>query len=104
MSRRHANQLSPLKCPNSEQQQTASQPPSPMSMRKRSLRSSSRGAVRKELPFAEMIVLDANILIRAILGKRVRQLLETYAAYGVRFYAPELAYVDAEKYLPALLI
>lgn len=52
---------------------------------------------------AEMIVLDANILIRAVLGKRVRQLLETYAAYDIRFCAPEVAYVDAGKYLPALL-
>ena len=32
-----------------------------------------------------MIVIDANILIRAALGRRVRQLLETYAAQGVRF-------------------
>ena len=52
---------------------------------------------------AEMIVLDANILIRAVLGKRVRKLLETYAERGIRFYAPEIAYADAEKYLPALL-
>ena len=51
-----------------------------------------------------MIVLDANILIRAVLGKRVRQLLETYSGHGLRFYAPEVAYADAEKYLPALLI
>ena len=50
-----------------------------------------------------MMVLDANILIRAVLGKRVRQLLETYAVRGIRFYAPEVAYTDAEKYLPALL-
>lgn len=50
-----------------------------------------------------MIVLDANILIRAVLGKRVRQLLESYAAGHVRFYAPEIAYADAEKYLPVLL-
>lgn len=50
-----------------------------------------------------MLILDANILIRAILGKRVRQLLETYADQGARFYAPEVAFADAEKYLPALL-
>lgn len=50
-----------------------------------------------------MIVLDANILIRAVLGKRVRQLLETYAVRGIRFYAPEIAYADAERYLPTLL-
>jgi len=50
-----------------------------------------------------MIVLDANILIRAILGRRVRQLIETYASQGVRFFAPEVAFDDAETYLPALL-
>lgn len=50
-----------------------------------------------------MLVLDANILIRAILGKRVRQLLEKYVARGARFYSPEAAFTDAEKYLPALL-
>ncbi len=50
-----------------------------------------------------MIVLDANILIRAVLGRRVRQLLDTYAASGVRFYAPDIAYTDALNYLPPLL-
>ena len=64
---------------------------------------SSRRAVRERPESAEMIVLDANILIRAVLGKRVRQLLETYSQHGIRFYAPEVSYSDAEKYLPALL-
>jgi predicted nucleic acid-binding protein len=32
-----------------------------------------------------MIVLDANILIRAVLGRRVRQLVEVYTAQGLRF-------------------
>jgi len=50
-----------------------------------------------------MIVLDANILIRAVLGKRVGLLLEEYAGYGIRFYAPESAYREAEEYLPSLL-
>jgi len=50
-----------------------------------------------------MIVLDANILIRAILGRRVRQLIDTYAPQGVRFFAPDVAFADAEKYLPTLL-
>ena len=49
-----------------------------------------------------MIVLDANILIRAVLGRRVRQLIETYAA-GFRFVAPEVAFDDAQKYLPPLV-
>jgi len=50
-----------------------------------------------------MIVLDANILIRAILGRRVQQLIDTYAGQGVRFFAPDVAFDDAEKYLPPLL-
>jgi predicted nucleic acid-binding protein len=50
-----------------------------------------------------MIVLDANILIRAVLGRRVRQLIDIYSAQGVRFFAPDVAFGDAEKYLPLLL-
>lgn len=50
-----------------------------------------------------MIVLDANILIRAVLGHRVRQLLERYSAQGVRFFTPVVAFDDAQKYLPPLL-
>lgn len=50
-----------------------------------------------------MIVLDANIVIRAVLGRRVRQLIETYAAQGIRFFAPDVAFDDAETYLPLLL-
>jgi predicted nucleic acid-binding protein len=48
------------------------------------------------------IVLDANILIRAVLGKRVRELIFDNAA-SVKFFAPDVAYADARKYLPALL-
>lgn len=50
-----------------------------------------------------MIVLDANILIRAVLGRHVRRLLEEYAPLGIRFYAPAHAYSEAQKHLPALL-
>ena len=46
-----------------------------------------------------MIVLDANILIRAVLGRRVRQIIETYAAQGVRFFAPDVAFHDTERVL-----
>ena len=48
------------------------------------------------------IVLDANILIRAVLGQRVRELIFEHAA-TVQFFAPDVAYTDARKYLPALL-
>lgn len=48
------------------------------------------------------IVLDANILIRAVLGKRVRELIFANVT-TVKFFAPDVAYADARKYLPALL-
>jgi len=51
---------------------------------------------------AECLVLDANILIRAVLGKRVRELLCTYGA-SVRFYAPEPAFAEARDHLPSIL-
>ena len=48
------------------------------------------------------VVLDANILIRAVLGIRVRSLIIENAR-AVRFFTPSAAYADARKYLPALL-
>jgi predicted nucleic acid-binding protein len=51
---------------------------------------------------SKAIVLDANILIRAVLGKRVRELILENAA-TVKFFAPSGAYDDARKYLPSLL-
>ena len=48
------------------------------------------------------IVLDANILIRAVLGRHVRQILVDYAA-GAWFFAPEVAYQDAHRHLPTIL-
>jgi predicted nucleic acid-binding protein len=51
---------------------------------------------------SKAIVLDANILIRAVLGQRVRQLILAHAS-EVSFFAPDVAYADARKYLPALL-
>jgi hypothetical protein len=48
------------------------------------------------------IVLDANILIRAVLGKQVRELIFKNVT-TVKFFAPDVAYADARKYLPALL-
>lgn len=47
------------------------------------------------------IVLDANILIRAVLGKKVRSLLERFSD-SVQFYTPEVCFEDAHKYLPLL--
>jgi predicted nucleic acid-binding protein len=48
------------------------------------------------------IVLDANILIRAVLGKRAREFILANAD-SVQFFVPDVAYADARKYLPALL-
>ena len=50
-----------------------------------------------------MIVLDANILVRAVLGRRAMSILETYAAHGIRFFAPESAFDDAATHLPEVL-
>ena len=48
------------------------------------------------------LVLDANILIRAVLGNRVRGILEKYAD-NVSFFVPEYAYAEAEEHLVALI-
>jgi predicted nucleic acid-binding protein len=48
-----------------------------------------------------VLVLDANILIRAVLGKRVRSLIENYAEH-VRFFTPDVCVTSAEEYLPDL--
>ena len=48
------------------------------------------------------LVVDANILVRAVLGKRVRKVIETYAGQ-VSFFVPEVAYTEAEEHLPALV-
>jgi predicted nucleic acid-binding protein len=48
------------------------------------------------------LVVDANILIRAVLGRRVRQIILDHAD-RVAFFAPEVAFMDARRYLPTLL-
>ena len=48
------------------------------------------------------LVLDANILIRAVLGERVRRLIEKHAD-SVTFFGPESAYLEAEEHLAALV-
>ena len=48
------------------------------------------------------IVLDANILIRAVLGTRVREIILSNES-TVRFLSPDAAFADARKYLPQLL-
>ena len=48
------------------------------------------------------LVLDANILIRAVLGTRVRLILEKHAD-NVSFFVPETAYLEAEGHLATLV-
>ena len=49
------------------------------------------------------LVVDANILVRAVLGKRVRQVIEQYAG-SATFFVPEVAYLEAEDHLAALVV
>jgi predicted nucleic acid-binding protein len=50
-----------------------------------------------------MVVLDANILIRAVLGRRVREILETHFT-RTRFFAPDTAIAEAREHLPEILL
>jgi predicted nucleic acid-binding protein len=49
------------------------------------------------------LVVDANILIRAVLGQRVRRILETHAD-DISFFVPLAAYAEAEEHLGALVV
>jgi predicted nucleic acid-binding protein len=49
------------------------------------------------------LVVDANILVRAVLGRRVREVIETHAE-DVLWFVPESAYVEAEEHLAALVV
>ena len=48
------------------------------------------------------LVLDANILIRAVLGQRVRRIIETHRTISI--FIPQAAYLEAQEHLPALVI
>ena len=50
---------------------------------------------------SKSIVLDANIVIRAVLGERVRNLIIQHNE-DVDFFVPDICLVDAYKYLPQL--
>jgi predicted nucleic acid-binding protein len=54
------------------------------------------------VPDDKIIVLDANIVLRAVLGQRVRALLFSYSN-SVRFIAPRAAFAEVEEHLPSLL-
>jgi predicted nucleic acid-binding protein len=49
-----------------------------------------------------MLVLDANILVRAVLGYRVLELIDTYSQ-AVELVAPDAAFEEARAHVPRLL-
>jgi predicted nucleic acid-binding protein len=49
------------------------------------------------------LIIDANILVRAVLGERVRAVIEAHAE-EVSFFLPEIAYAEAEEHLAALVV
>lgn len=48
------------------------------------------------------IVLDANVLMRAVLGRKVAELLQTFAPQ-ITFLAPDVAFHDVREHLAAVL-
>jgi hypothetical protein len=53
------------------------------------------------LDTGRMLVLDANILLRAVLGVRVRSLIETYSG-DVPMFVPAHCVSEVREYLPSL--
>lgn len=51
---------------------------------------------------ATTVVLDANILIRAVLGSNVRNLLLNHRE-RVGFFAPAVAFAEAREHLPGIV-
>lgn len=49
------------------------------------------------------LVVDANILVRAVLGTRVRAVIAAHAE-DVTLFVPEVAVAEAEEHLPALVL
>ena len=54
-----------------------------------------------EVSVTKGTVLDANILVRAVFGQRVPQILSLYADQA-RFYSPDVCFADARKYIRKL--
>jgi predicted nucleic acid-binding protein len=49
-----------------------------------------------------MLVLDANILMRAVLGRHARALLAKYGK-RIEFVAPDVAFEEARRHLPQVI-
>jgi predicted nucleic acid-binding protein len=54
-----------------------------------------------EVNVAKGIVLDANILVRAVFGQRVPQILSVYVDQA-NFYSPDVCFADAREYISKL--
>ena len=54
------------------------------------------GPVTGELAVRKRLVVDANILLRAVLGVRVRKLFQEYGD-SVDFFAPDVCFHDARR-------
>lgn len=50
----------------------------------------------------KLIILDANILVRAVLGERVSSLLTTYSD-RVEFFTASVCYDEVRKHLPKIM-
>lgn len=64
-------------------------------------RRSSGSEGRESAADEPRLVLDANILIRATLGKGARELIGRYAT-KVSLFAPDMAFIEANEYFPPL--
>lgn len=56
---------------------------------------------QEEVLTRKRLVLDANILLRGVFGKRVPDLFRAHS-YRVDFYVPEVCLAQALKYLPEI--
>lgn len=52
---------------------------------------------------SKALVVDANILVRAVLGRRVRDVIAAKSG-SVSFFVPEAAFVEAEEDVAALAV
>ena len=48
------------------------------------------------------LVLDANIIVRAVLGQRVRGVLELHSE-SISFFIPDVAFQEALEHLPSIV-
>jgi len=70
-----------------------------MSYSERSSASDKKGSAGDE----RRLVVDANILIRATLGKHARELIGRYAP-EVALFAPDTAFIEAQEYFAPLAL